>query len=305
MLKRTLFFGNPAYLSTKNEQLVVELKETHELKTVPIEDIGILVIEHPHITLTHTLISKLLEHNVAIVTCNQRFMPTGLMLNLDGHSHQTRVVRAQVEAPQPLKKQLWQKIVAAKIVNQSLVLKSQKLPDKYLAELSKTVRSGDANNHEAKAAQYYWKHYLTAFPVDNIAHQRSREGDFPNPWLNYGYAILRATVARSLVGSGLLPVLGIHHKNAYNSYGLADDVMEPYRPFIDHWVLQVAKEFTPSSDTPLPKEVKKKLLQIPVLDVIIKKERRPLMIAVQQTTASLSKSFLENEVRLQLPVLPH
>ena len=285
MIKRTLYFGSPAYLKTNNEQLVFESTDTGETKSAPIEDIGVVILDHQQITVSQALITKLLANNVAFVTCDNTHHPTGLLLNLDGNSLQSQKFQAQLEATVPLKKQLWQQTVSFKLNNQAAMLESIRIPAKNIRNWAAEVKSGDSDNHEATAAAYYWKHL---FP-DFLEFRRERYGPPPNNLLNYGYAILRAVVARSLVSSGLLPTLGIFHKNQYNAYCLADDVMEPYRPFVDKVVLNIVRingkflELTPN--------MKRDLLNIPAMDVKINDEKSPLMVAVQKTTASLTKCF--------------
>ena len=230
MIKRTLYFGNPAYLKTDNLQLVAEMKkEEPETHSVPVEDIGIIILDHPQITITSGLMTRLLEQNVGLVTCDSTHHPVGLMLNLEGHSLQSQKHQAQIEASQPLKKQCWQQTIVAKIDNQARLLKSLGMETNYLTTLMDKVKSGDSDNCEARAAVYYWKHLFSEVPD----FRRERYGPPPNNLLNYGYAILRALMARALVGSGLLPSLGIFHRNQYNAYCLADDIMEPYRPYVD------------------------------------------------------------------------
>ena len=213
-------------------------------------------------------------------------MPVGLMLPLDGNTTQTERFRNQIDASIPLKKQLWQQTIQAKIENQAYVLaKNTDCIVKNMQVWAADVKSGDPDNYEARAAVYYW---ANIFPqIKDFT--RNREGVPPNNLLNYGYAILRAIVARALVASGLLPTLGIHHRSKYNAYCLADDIMEPYRPFVDTVVYDIVANGSPYDE--LTQEIKKKLLKIPVLDVIISGERSPLMIAVGQTTASLYKCF--------------
>jgi CRISP-associated protein Cas1 len=286
MIKRTLYFGNPAYLKTTNEQLVAELqKEEAESKSIPIEDIGLLILDHQQITITQSLLAKLLANNTAVITCDDTHHPTGMLLSLDGHTLQSQKFQAQVEATVPLKKQLWQQTITAKIENQAAMLAFRNQENKLLTQLAASVKSGDSENAEAQAAVYYWK---KLFP-DFLEFRRERYGPPPNNLLNYGYAILRALVARSLTGSGLLPTLGIHHRSQYNAYCLADDMMEPYRPFVDYVVYQIVRnngkflEMSPS--------IKKALLEIPAMDVMIEGKKSPLMNAVQRTTASLAKCF--------------
>lgn len=295
MIKRTLYFGTPAYLKTTNEQLVFESTDTGETKSSPIEDIGVVILDHQQITVSQALISKLLANNVAFVTCDNTHHPTGLLLNLDGNTLQSQKFQAQLEATVPLKKQLWQQTVSSKINNQAAMLESIRIPAKNLRNWAEEVKSGDSGNHEAMAAAYYWK---KLFP-DFLEFRRERYGPPPNNLLNYGYAILRAVVARSLVSSGLLPTLGIFHKNQYNAYCLADDIMEPYRPFVDNIVVSIVRmngkflELTPN--------MKRDLLSIPAMDVKINDEKSPLMVAVQKTTASLTKCFEGKQRKILFP----
>lgn len=297
MIKRTLYFGNPAYLKTANEQLVVETplpvpvqgEDGEEInttsKTIPIEDIGLLIIDHRQVTITQAVLSKLLANNTAVITCDDTHHPTGMMLSLDGHSLQAQKFTAQVNATQPLKKQLWQQTVAAKIKNQAAMLAFRRTEHKILLSLAENVKSGDSENAEAQAAAYYWKR---VFPED-LDFRRERYGPPPNNLLNYGYAILRAMVARSLVASGMLPTLGIHHRNQYNAYCLADDVMEPYRPYVDYVVFQLVRQNGQYLD--MNPAMKKALLEVPAMDVMIDGKKSPMMNAVQRTTASLAKCF--------------
>lgn len=297
MIKRTLYFGNPAYLNTANEQLVIEMADTGEIKKTSIEDIGLVVLDHQQITITHGVMAKLLANNAALVTCNDTHHPVGLLLNLDGNTLQSEKFQAQIEASVPLKKQLWQQTVMAKITNQAALLAKERVEHKLLLNYARDVKSGDSENHEARAAGYYWKNLFPVF----LEFSRDRCGAPPNNLLNYGYAILRAVVARSLVGSGLLPTLGIFHKNQYNAYCLADDIMEPYRPFVDMIVCRIVSnngqylEMTPA--------MKKELLSIPAMDVKIDGKKSPLMNAVQRSTASLSKCFEGESRRILYPVL--
>lgn len=295
MIKRTLYFGSPAYLKTNNEQLVFESADTGEIKSAPIEDLGVVVLDHQQITVSQALMAKLLANNVAFVTCDNTHHPTGLLLNLDGNSLQSMKFQAQLEASAPLKKQLWQQTVSTKLLNQAAMLESLNIPAKNLRTLAVQVKSGDIENNEAVGAVYYWKNI---FP-DFLEFKRERYGAPPNNLLNYGYAILRAVVARALVSSGLLPTLGIFHKNQYNAYCLADDIMEPYRPFVDKIVVSIVGmngkflELTPT--------MKRDLLNIPAMDVRINGENSPLMVAVQKTTASLAKCFEGKQRRITYP----
>lgn len=282
----------------KNSQLVIKLPEVEKNDTLPenfknksevtfpIEDLGVIILDHKQITLTHGLIEALLENNTALITCNSNRMPVGLMLPLSGNKTQTEKFKAQIQATDPLKKNLWQQTIKFKIKNQASVLKHYRSCNTRNMEYwSNNVKSGDPENYEARAAVYYWKEI---FPqINNFV--RGREELPPNNLLNYGYAILRAVVARSLVSSGLLPTLGIHHHNRYNAYCLADDIMEPYRPFVDAIVLSIVDSGTDYEI--LSQSIKTRLLQIPTYDVRINGRNSPLMVAVSQTTASLTQCF--------------
>jgi CRISP-associated protein Cas1 len=302
MIKRTLYFGNPAYLSMRNSQLVINLPEANGMdnltgnNTIPIEDIGVVVLDHKQITITHGLLESLLANNAAVITCDSSRMPVGLMLPLSGNTIQSERFQNQIEASLPLQKQLWQQTVQAKIENQAYVLnKTRKVVVKNMLVWVDDVKSGDSDNLEARAAAYYWRNLFS--DIDEFT--RGREGVPPNNLLNYGYAILRAIVARSLVTSGLLPTLGIHHHNRYNAYCLADDIMEPYRPFVDKLVVEIVDSGEDISE--LSKALKAKLLNIPVLDVMINNQRSPLMIAVGFTTASLAKCYAGESRKITYP----
>lgn len=305
MIKKTLYFGNPAYLSLKNAQLVIKLPEVEKNDTLPdsfkaqtqitkpIEDIGVVVLDNQRITITTGAIEALLENNCAIITCDHRSMPTGLMLPLSGNTTQSERFQDQINASLPLKKQLWQQTIQAKISNQASVLSSCRGAEVgCMRAWAKDVRSGDPDNYEGRAAAYYWR---CMFGEHVQGFTRDREGVPPNNALNYGYAILRAIVARALVSSGMLPTLGIHHHNRYNAYCLADDIMEPYRPYVDEFVFQIIDRLGMPPEE-LTKVWKAELLLIPTLDVVISGKKSPLMVGATQTTASLYKCF-SGEIR--------
>ena len=298
MIKRTLYFGNPAYLSTKDQQLVISFPEAEKKQvTIPIEDIGVTILDHYQVTISQALIHRLMENNVALITCDDRHMPTGLHLNLVGHTLQQERFTKQVNATEPTKKRLWQQVIQQKISNQANLLEVICRDHDNLRRWSQKVRSGDPDNFEARAAAYYWKNL---FHAHTDTFKRGRYEDEPNNMLNYGYAVLRAIAARSLVGSGLLPTLGIHHHNRYNPYCLADDIMESYRPMVDELVLSIM-DMEDIDIYDLSPELKKHLLKLPVVDVMLGKERRPLMIAMQHTTASLADCLSGKRKTLKLP----
>lgn len=301
MIKRTLYFGNPAYLSLKLGQLVVKIPDSQDnmetVRTIPIEDIGIVILDHKQITLTQGLIESLLDNNCALITCSSNHLPVGLMLPLYSNTIQNERFRYQIDASLPLRKQLWQQTIQAKIVNQAAVLKYATGSVHNNMQIWATdVRSGDSANMEARAAAYYWK---TLFQdIDGFV--RGRDEDEPNNLLNYGYAIVRAIIARALVSSGLLPTLGIHHHNRYNAYCLADDIMEPYRPYVDKTVFDICRR---GGSLKLTTNLKRELLSIPTMDVCINDKRSPLMVAATTTTASLVKCFTGEMRRISYPLM--
>lgn len=293
MVKRTLHFSNPAHLSVSNKQLVVELKnEEQTVQTVPIEDIGMMIIEHPQITITAVLMGELLNENVALISCDSKYMPSGMFLPFESNTEQTARMRTQVESSLPLKKQLWQQTVRQKIQNQANVLAKVGLSNDRLINLKESVLSGDTTNCEGQAASYYWGQlYGSEF-------LRSRERKSPNAQLNYGYAILRSVVARALTASGLHPSFGIFHRNKYNAFCLADDIMEPYRPFVDWVVLNLLQQ---SEEEELTRGQKIELLKLPQMDMVVNDIKRPLFHAVSITTAGLYKCYAGESRKIPYP----
>ena len=296
MIKRTLFFGNPAYLSTKNEQIVISYPDKEQdPKTVAIEDIGVIVLENQQITITNGLLEKLINNNVALINCDQQHLPIGLLMPLNGHTEQSERFKNQINASIPLKKNLWQQTITSKIVNQAGLLKEKGIPCRKMELWAKEVTSGDALNHESRAAVFYWQNLI---PIENFT--RGQKGLPPNNLLNYGYAILRAITARAIVSSGMLPTLGIFHRNKYNAYCLADDIMEPYRPYVDLIVCHIME--TEDSYNELTIEIKKQLLSIATIDVFIDGKNSPLMVAMSRTTHSLNECFEGRARKILYPV---
>lgn len=291
MLKRTLFFGKPSRLSVKDKQLVIGLKENDEIHKVPVEDIGYVVIENQQISFSVPLLQELMANNVAVIFCDASHMPNSMLLNLEGHHLQSEMFRFQIEASEPLKKNLWKQTVEAKIRNQSLLLHKLGKNGSLLKPFYCNVKSGDTDNREGAAAKVYWQEM---FGPDFI---RDRYGMCPNNLLNYAYIVLRAAVARALTGSGLLPTLGLFHHNRYNAFCLADDIMEPYRPFADEIVFQLFQE----GQRELTTETKADILKILANDVCFENTTRPLMVGLSQTTASLSRCFTGEQKKIVYP----
>lgn len=294
MLKRTLFISQPYRLFLKNMQLVVASLDELAKRTIPIEDIGYIVLDHPQISFTMKLIEQLNAFNVAVVFCDSKHMPSSMLLSLDSNHIQSEVFRQQINASEPLKKNLWKQTIEAKIQNQALHLKKQGINNIGLRNIAKTVKSGDADNREGFAARLYWKSLVGS------DFYRDRYGPPPNHFLNYGYILLRSAVARALSGSGLLSTLGIHHRNRYNAYCLADDIMEPYRPYVDEIAVDMYEKYP--DVLILEKEHKAELLKLMAIDVEIGQVKRPLMVALSITTASLVKCFSGETRKITYPV---
>lgn len=292
MLKRTLLIENKASIHSKNLQLIIKT-ETREA-SVPIEDIGFLVIDHIETYLSIHAMNLLIENNASIIICSKNHQPTGLFLNLNSHHIQQEIFKKQIEATIPLKKQLWQQTVIEKIKNQGELLTRINGTKNPLNHFASKVQSGDTSNMEGAAAAHYWKVF---FEID---FRRERFGDYPNNFLNYGYAILRAATARALSGSGLLNTLGIHHKSKYNAFALADDIMEPFRPIVDELVYEIMLNY---EEQELTTELKAKLLELLTRTVYFRNEKSTLMIALQKTASSLQQCYYGERKKINYPKL--
>jgi CRISPR-associated protein Cas1 len=297
MIKRTVLIENKSSISTRNLQLVIksEIRES----SVPIEDIGFLVLDHPEIYLSIPAMNLMIENNTAVIICSNNHLPNGMFLNLNSHHIQQEIFKNQIEASIPLKKQLWQQTIIEKIKNQGELLERLTKNKNQFDFLATKVLSGDTSNMEGVAAQHYWKY----FPFPNQEKEgikRERFGDYPNNFLNYGYAILRASTARAISGSGLLNTLGIHHKSKYNAFALADDIMEPFRPIVDEKVFQIMQRY---DEQELNTLLKSELLQILTRTVYFKNEKSPLMVGLQKTASSLQQCFTGNRKKIKYPQL--
>jgi len=292
MLKKTILLENKASVSVKNKQLIIQ--STIRESTIPIEEIGFIVIDNPEIYLSIPAMNLLVENNSALIICGTNHLPNGMFLNLNSHHIQQEIFKNQINASMPLKKQLWQQTVIEKIQNQGILLKKITGTNNSLDFLASKVLSGDSSNMEGAAAAQYWK---TFFDID---FKRERFGNYPNNFLNYGYAILRAATARALSGSGLLNTLGIHHKSKYNAFALADDIMEPFRPIVDEKVFEMMQNF---EEQELNTKIKSELLQILTRTVYFKDEKSPLMVALQKTASSLQQCYTGDRKKIKFPKL--
>ena len=296
MVTRSIYIGSPAYLKLKDEQMYIMEPSSNQMKgKVSVEDLGLLMLDHFQITISHQLIQKMMGNNVVVVSCDAHHLPHGIMLPLYGHTEHSDRIKDQLQASEPLKKQLWKQTVECKIENQKEVLR--RLGNYYepMMNYQNNVKSGDSTNMEGIAAQHYWKYLIS------LDFLRQRFGESPNQFFNFGYAVLRSIVARSIVETGLLPVLGIFHKNKYNPYCLADDLMEPYRPFVD-WLVMDWLTKNPEIEE-LTKEFKAHLLQVATKDVWIDGKKRPLLVAVKTTVISLYKCYIAEKRLISYPEL--
>lgn len=295
MIKQTITISNPFHLAVELDQLLLKSKETGEVFSRPIEDIGLLILDHPQVSVTTTLLHKLTAANVVVIYCNDKHLPSGILFPFDGHHTQSQHYRFQLNASTSRHNQLWQQTIKAKIRNQAAVLENTGKEATALQTMAKKVRSGDIDNLEGKAAKWYWPRI---FGADFV---RERYGSPPNPSLNYGYTIVRAAMARAIAGAGLMPALGIHHHNKYNAFCLADDLMEPYRPFVD-WTVWQMRNNDPQYHV-IDKHRKAQLLSILQMDTYLNKQKTPLQIAIQRTASSLVNIYKGEQKKLSLPQL--
>lgn len=293
MIKHTLVISQKAFVFHKDRQLHIKLEEKES--TVPIEDVGILMLESHQCVITQSALSALMANNTVVIGCDSFHQPNGITIPLAGNVLHTAVLKDQLTSSIPLRKQLWEQTVKAKMRNQAVVLMMLVVNANPLERLSRHLRSGDPENYEGRAAAYYWKNF---FPAD-YCFLRSREGDAPNNLLNYGYAILRAAMARAVVSSGLHPAIGLHHKNQYNPFCLVDDLMEPYRPCLDIVVRRICME--EGREVELSGENKKRLLGLLSTDVQMENERKPLELALTSTTSSLVHCYAKETRSLAYP----
>lgn len=292
MLKKTIFIENKSSINSKNNQLII--KNDIREGSIPIEEIGFLVLENQEIYISLPALNSLIENNCAVIICNATHLPNGMFLNLNSHHIQQEIFKAQIDASLPLKKQLWQQTIVEKITNQGILLEKITRKKNQFEFLASKVVSGDSTNMEAVAASHYWKSFF------ETNFKRERFGDYPNNFLNYGYALLRAATARALSGSGLLNTLGIHHKSKYNAFALADDIMEPFRPVVDELVYYLTQEF---EEQELTTTIKKELLQVLTRTVYFKEEKSPLMVGLQKTASSLQQCYNGERKKIKYPKL--
>ncbi len=296
MIKRVIEISSAGtHLSIKQGQLILR-RDGAVIGRIPCEDVGVLLADHQGISYTHSVFTALLERGAAIVLCNGAHHPAGMLLPLETNTIQTERFRQQIHVKEPVKKRLWQQIVRAKIRHQAALVRYDETTYKHLRAMERQVHSGDPDNIEAQAARRFWPAYLQHLPF-----KRDREGPPPNNLLNYGYMVMRAAVARALCSAGLLPALGIHHRNRYNAFCLADDLVEPFRGFVEKKVQQICGEESDLSE--LTQGIKAKLLEVLYEEVRIGGFSGPLMVGLHRTGASLARCFAGEQKTLELPDL--
>lgn len=283
------------HLAVRLGQLIIKENGT-EISTIPCEDIGVLLVDHSGVTYTHSVFTELLQCGAAIVLCGGNHQPNGMLLPLESNTLQAERFAQQIEAKEPVKKKLWQQVIRAKIKHQAKIVGRDSDVYKSLMALREQVRSGDPDNIEAQASRKFWPVYIQ----DIISEfHRNIDGRPPNNMLNYGYMVMRAAVARALCSAGLLPCLGIHHHNRYNAFCLADDIMEPFRGFVESKVKQICEVETAVDD--LTQTIKAQLLEVLYQEVMIGETSGPLMVGLHRTAASLMRCFAGEQKEIDLP----
>jgi CRISPR-associated protein Cas1 len=293
LIKRVVDVSSRSFLQLKQGQLIVN-QNGEVIAKIPVEDLGVLILQHSAITITQSLIVCCQKHNVVIVFCDEKHLPYSVIFPLvEGNSLHSKIIRKQIKIPLPRSKRIWQSVVSAKIKNQAKTLLKEGVKDSQLDRMSKMVKSGDPSNIEAQAARRYW----TLLFGKNFRRNRGEEGI--NSLLNYGYSIVRAMTARAIVAGGLHPALGIHHKNQYNGLNLADDLMEPFRPWVDSLVLGLSKNEINSVNI----HSKKVLLSLPATPVFLAGKKMPLMVSMHSMITQFRKALTDKAIKLEYPVL--
>jgi CRISPR-associated protein Cas1 len=303
VIKRTLEISRePAHLSVRDEQLVLK-RDGQTIGSVPCEDIGVILVDHPQTTYTHGALAKLAESDAAVVICGRDHLPAAILLPMIDHSQLVWRLDAQLKVSRPLRKQLWKQLVVAKVEAQASNLAADLPARRKLLALAREVRSGDPMNIEAQAAKIYWANWLATSDIEQLETERFRrdpDGSGLNGFLNYGYAVVRAALARAIVAAGLLPSLGIHHRNRSNPFCLADDLIEPLRPLVDDRVRELHCE----GYDELNQSAKAALLELLVMRVALGDDDEnigPLMVQLHRYVASLVRCYAGEDRVLRVP----
>jgi CRISPR-associated protein Cas1 len=285
-------------LGTTNEQLVIEDRSTGEINKVPIEDLMLVILEEHQVTISVACLAKLASYGVGVIYCDETHHPNNVSIPYFGHSLQGKIVAAQLKNQNANAPVLWQQLVKAKLANQAMALKKVGQNYLHLQKLSEKVKPMDETHLEAQGARKYFS------PLFGEDFSRDPEGGWPNNWLNYTYSILRALAAKSITMSGLIGYVGLFHRNQYNHWPLADDVMEPYRPVADLIVYRLWQNYQGEYGIKsLSPTIKKALLGVITTDVMMEGKQRPLYLAMQDTCTSLQQVLMEQNSQLRLPNL--
>jgi CRISP-associated protein Cas1 len=283
--------SNPSYLKTEKQQLLIK-QHNSIVASIPFEDLQAILLSHPQITVSIGVLQRCIKHNLPVIVCDDKYLPCGFFHAPLSNSLHTKIIKYQVGAKLPLKKQIWKRIVQAKIRHQASLLKAEGKSSNTLMVLQSKVRSGDPDNIEAQAASVYWQELF------GNRFRRDQNADGINSLLNYGYAVVRAATARALAGSGLNTTLGIFHRNQYNHFCLADDLMEVARPMVDAKVFEmVGKEIVQ-----ITSQSKSELLSILQSEVKFMGEAFYLTNALQRSSKSLSNALAEQDHKIFQPI---
>lgn len=306
MIKHTLEISKEAaHVSVRHSQLILK-RGAEDVGSIPCEDIGIVMVDHPQVTYSHAALVELALNDAAVVICGPNHLPAAMLLPIADHTQVVWRLKDQVSASKPLLKNLWKQIVQAKVIAQAYNLPEIAPARKRLLAMAQNVRSGDLDNIESQAAKVYWRHWLSG--IEDTASRcvapekdfyRDQNGTGLNSLLNYGYAILRAGVGRAIVGSGLMPSLGIHHCNRSNAFCLADDLIEPLRPLVDNY----ARRLYFQGVSELDQFSKARLLTVLNHRVLFRGHTGPLMATLHRYTASLTKCYAGDVKHLDFPEL--
>jgi len=292
MIKRIVDISENAWLHVRQNQLIIE-RDGEEIGSLPVEDLGVLILEHPAIVVSQKAVIACQQQGAVIVFCDERRLPYSITLSVaEGHTLHSKIIREQIAATLPTKKRLWKQVIQYKIRYQHETLQSLNKSSKAIERLAHLVKSGDSENHEAQAAQKYWRVLM------GDEFRRDKDADGINALLNYGYAIMRAMVARAIVGSGLHPALGLHHRNQYNGLCLADDLMEPFRPWVDRIAYHLA---TGQNEPVIDRNAKEAFLQLLGKTVRWRDKTMPLMVACHYLAANLKEALTGSEKSLVYP----
>lgn len=294
MIKRIIDIAEQSYIHTKHQQLLID-KEGKTVGQIPIEDLGVLILQHPAIVISQATIVTCQKNNAVIIFCDEKHLPYSVILPVsDGHTLHQKVLRVQIEAKKTITKKIWKQVIQQKIMGQQRTLSLAGKDTALLPRLASKVKSGDVENHEAQAAQYYWPRLFEK------SFRRDYQAAGVNALLNYGYAIMRAMVARAVVAGGLHPAIGIHHHNQYNALCLADDLMEPFRPWVDQLIHQIWME---NEEAEIDKETKKSILGLLNQTVSMNKKKMPMMLACHYLIADFKRCLDGSLDRIKYPAL--